>query len=538
LDHSNLNMKINSILLLNAFLTLMTTSLLSQEVSILPVPAEIVWNKGSVILDTKSEINYDSCLLNSATWLNEYINQLYHFGIKVSKSAGEPNLKVTRIVLVFDPIVGEGGYTLVSAKNRITIKGSNSGVFYGIQTLIQLFPVDAGNEFRLSIPCLTINDYPRFAYRGMLLDVSRHFFSVDFIKRYIDLIALHKMNFLHLHLTDDQGWRIEIKKYPNLTGTGAWRDGTIIGLWPGTGNDSIRYGGFYTQEEIKDIVRYAQQRFVTIIPEIEMPGHSLAALASYPQLGCTGGPYKVKESWGISDEVFCAGNEETYIFLQDVLDEVMALFPSDYIHIGGDESPKIRWKNCPKCQLVMKKENLKDESELQSYFTRRLENYITSKGKKMIGWDEILEGGLAPNATVMSWRGESGGMAAAGQAHNVIMTPASYCYFDYREKEKEDSITAGWSDMILSLKSVYDYEPLPKDLDPSLSKYILGAQANVWTEYISNSKKVEYMVLPRMTALSEVLWSPKGKRNWEDFNNRMKLQYLRYDLWNYKYNKE
>jgi hexosaminidase len=364
--------------------------------------------------------------------------------------------------------------------------------------------------------------------------VGRHFFPVDFIKKYIDYIALHKMNYFHWHLTEDQGWRIEIKKYPRLTEVGAYRDGTIIGHFPGKGNDSIRYGGFYTQEEIKEVVAYAAKRYITVIPEIEMPGHSSAALTSYPYLGCTGGPYKVQQTWGVFEDVYCAGNDSVFTFLQDVIDEVITLFPSKYIHIGGDESPKTRWKSCPKCQKRIKDNNLKDEHELQSYFVQRMEKYINSKGRTIIGWDEILEGGLAPNAMVMSWRGEKGGIEAARQNHNVIMTPSSHVYLDHSQTKKEDSVTIGG---FLPIQKVYSYEPVPKELTGEQAKHVFGAQANVWTEYMGSTQKVEYMLFPRLSALSEVLWSPAAQREWPDFEKRLPQQLKRYDLWKTNYSK-
>ena len=367
-----------------------------------------------------------------------------------------------------------------------------------------------------------------------MLDVARHFFDIEFVKKYIDFIALHKMNTFHWHLTDDQGWRIEIKKYPKLTEIGAYRNGTIIGRYPGTGNDNIHYGGFYTQEQIKEVVAYAAKRHITVIPEIEMPGHAKAALASYSNLGCSGGPYEVKQTWGVEEEVFCAGNDSVFTFLQDVLDEVIPLFPSQYVHIGGDECPKSRWKTCPKCQKRIKDHNLKDEHELQSYFVQRMEKYVNSKGKKMIGWDEILEGGLAQNATVMSWRGEAGGIEAAKQDHDVIMTPGTHVYLDHSQSKKEDSVTIGG---YLSVQKVYSYEPVPGVLSTKQKKHVLGAQGNVWTEYMKSPRKVEYMLFPRLSALSEVLWSPPASRSWNEFEKRLAVQFKRYDLWGVNYSR-
>ncbi|HEX4850693.1 MAG TPA: beta-N-acetylhexosaminidase, partial [Puia sp.] len=426
-----------------------------------------------------------------------------------------------------------GAYKMDVNANLAYIAGDNAeGVFYGIQSLIQLLPVTPSKS--LPIAQVKIEDHPRFEWRGLHLDVGRHFFSVDYVKKYIDFIALHKMNYFHWHLTEDQGWRIEIKKYPKLTEVGACRDGTIIGHAPGTGNDSTRYCGYYTQEQVKDVIKYAAERYITIIPEIELPGHASAALTSYPYLGCTGGPYHVQEGWGIFNDVYCAGNDSTFQFLQDVLDEVIALFPSKLIHIGGDECPKTAWKSCPKCQKRIKDNNLKDEHELQSYFIRRMEKYINSKGRQIIGWDEILEGGLAPNAAVMSWRGEAGGIAAAKQHHTVVMTPTTYVYFDYAQKRNEDSLVIGG---FLPLEKVYNYEPLPKELSPDEQKYIIGAQANVWTEYIPSGSKLEYMIFPRLSALSEVLWSPKDLRDLKDFEKRLPTQMKRYELWKASYSR-
>jgi hexosaminidase len=419
-----------------------------------------------------------------------------------------------------------------------------------VQTLIQLLPVDAAeiqsSKSKIEIPYVSIQDYPRFEYRGMHLDCGRHFFPVSFVKKYIDYIALHKMNYFHWHLTEDQGWRIEIKKYPRLTEVGAWRNGTIIGRYPGLGNDGIHYGGYYTQDEVKDVVAYAAKRYITVVPEIEMPGHSSAAIAAYPYLSCfpnentkhraawsgdsTG--KQVQQGWGVFEDIFCAGKDSTFKFLEDVLDEVMALFPSKYIHVGGDECPKANWKRCPLCQQRIKDEHLKNEEELQSYFIQRIEKYLNSKGRILIGWDEILEGGLAANAVVMSWRGEAGGIAAARQKHKVVMTPGAWVYLDHSQSQNEDSVTIGG---YVPLEKTYNYEPVSDSLTKDQGKYILGAQGNVWSEYISNERKVEYMIFPRMSALSEVLWSPKKDRDSIDFEKRLMTQFKRYDLWGANY---
>ena len=507
----------------------------AQEINIIPQPSLVNKGVGSFQINalTKIVLTSDS-LSKSAVFLNQYLQQFYGFQLKVVTNNNNPgknaiilNCKKSGVIVI------AGAYKMEIKKDNIYIEGKDdSGVFYAIQSLIQLLPFEKSGN--LKVPQLEIIDSARFAYRGMHLDVCRHFFPVEYIKKYIDYIALYKMNTFHWHLTDDQGWRIEIKKYPELTRVGGYRNGTIIGHYPGKGNDSIKYGGFYTQEQIKEVVKYASDRYITIIPEIEMPGHGCAALTAYPELGCTGGPYQVQGTWGVFDDVFCAGNEHTFQFLEGVLNEVMQLFPSKYIHIGGDECPKTSWIKCPKCQQRIKDNNFKDEHELQSYFIQRIEKYINSKGRKIIGWDEILEGGLAPNASVMSWRGEEGGIAAAKLKHTVIMTPGNYCYFDHSQTKNEDSVTFGG---YLPIEQVYSFEPIPPILTDSEVQYILGAQANVWTEYIGNEKKLEYTIFPRMSALSEVLWSSKESRNLNNFQGRLQNEFKRYDWWNVNYSR-
>jgi hexosaminidase len=492
-------------------------------VNITPEPAMTKINQGEFLLTNQTRIINNSKTENSKKYLADYLLKFYKINLLTSK---EKTKKGNIIEFQCDETNGNNNqYQLIVTDNRIKIKGNAEGIFNGVQTLIQLIPI---NQKELRIQALEINDAPRFSYRGMHLDVGRHFFSVDFVKKYIDFLALHKFNTLHWHLTEDQGWRIEIKKYPLLTQTGSCRNQTLIGPY-GTGQyDGKKYCGYYTQEQIKDIVKYAEARYINIIPEIEMPGHSMAALTSYPFLGCTKGPYKVMETWGVSDDVLCAGNDSSFTFLENVLDEVMQLFPSKLIHIGGDECPKERWRDCALCQKRMKENNLKNEHELQSYFISRIEKYLNSKGRNIIGWDEILEGGLAPNATVMSWRGEEGGIAAAKSKHNAIMTPGTPVYFDHAQSKNEDSLTNGGYN---SLKMVYDFEPIPKELNDEEAKYILGSQANMWTEYMDNEKKVEYMLFPRMTALSEVLWSQKSNKNWQHFETKIPGIFERYDFW-------
>lgn len=439
-------------------------------------------------------------------------------------------------------------YMLMVEPEEITIvSNSNESAFHATRTLLQLISQE-GKVFKL--PCLTIEDYPRFDYRGMHLDVGRHFFPVSLVKNYIDWLSFHKFNKFHWHLTEDQGWRVEIQKYPRLTEIGGWRNGTIQGHYPGTGNDNRRYGGFYTQQEIRDVVNYAKERFIEVIPEIEMPGHSSAAIAAYPWLSCfpqkptlippsmiaqrskeeqaQGAIKMVQETWGVFDDVFCAGKDSTFQFLQDVIDEITLLFPSRYFHIGGDECPKTHWKICASCQQRMQQLGLKDEHELQSYFVQRIEKYLNSKGKTLIGWDEILEGGLAPNAIVMSWRGESGGIEAAKQDHQVIMTPGNPVYFDHAQSENEDSVTIGGYN---SLEKVYAYNPIPKEIPADKEKYVWGAQANLWTEYVGNEDKLEYMIFPRMAALSEVLWTPFDNKSWPGFESRIPYLMNLYKSW-------
>jgi hexosaminidase len=510
-----------------------TFSQSSTAVNIIPKPVSLKMKQGNFRLDKNTAIVVkDDGDRDAADFFNDYLQKFYGFSLNTKDAASSNYISLSTKKFIKAP-ENEEHYTLNGSAKSISIEGdSYAGTFRGVQSLIQLLPVKKSTS--LQVPLVSISDQPRLKYRGLMLDVARHFFDVAFVKHYIDFIALHKMNTFHWHLTDDQGWRIEIKKYPKLTEVGGYRDGTIIGHYPGTGNDNQRYGGFYTQDQIKDVVAYAARRHITVIPEIEMPGHAKAALASYSNLGCTGGPYEVKQTWGIEEDVFCAGNDSVFSFLQDVLDEVIPLFPSQYVHVGGDECPKDRWKKCPKCQKRIKDNNLKDEHELQSYFVNRMEKYINSKGKKIIGWDEILEGGLAPNATVMSWRGEAGGIEAAKQDHDVIMTPGSHVYLDHAQSKKEDSLTIGG---YTSVQKVYSYEPVPLVLNEQQKKRVLGAQGNVWTEYMANTRKVEYMIFPRLSALSEVMWTPAAAKNWNDFEKRLKVQFKRYDLWGINYSR-
>jgi len=536
-------------------ISLAFSSFIYAQVSIIPQPESVNIGNGTFILPVNAGIisttGENANFKRSIDFLTSYLETYYKsWAGSNQKLPPSPHPVTLAIDAAQNPL--PGSYTLEVTKKGIDIKAHDEeGVFYGIQTFIQLLPPHVSNN-KIEIPFLTIKDHPRFGYRGMHLDCGRNFMSIDFIKKYIDYLALHKMNYFHWHLTEDQGWRIEIKKYPRLTEVGAWRNGTIIGRHPGTGNDNKKTGGFYTQEQIKEIVKYASDRYITVIPEIEMPGHGSAAIAAYPSLSCfpdeptknyfpKNGKWagdstgkQVQQAWGVYSDVFCAGKEETFKFLQDVIDEVVQLFPAKYIHVGADECPKENWKRCPNCQKIIKNNNLKDEHELQSYFIQRMEKYINSKGKTLIGWDEILEGGLAPNAVVMSWRGEKGGIEAAKQNHQVIMAPNTYVYFDYSQSDNEDSVVIGGN---LPVEKVYSYDPVPAELNEEQAKYIIGGQANVWSEYMNNPRKVEYMIFPRLSALSEVLWSQKEKKNWNDFEKRLQVQFKRYDLWNANYSR-
>lgn len=532
----------------------------TAQVNIIPKPVSVNVgsNKGIFAINTQTQIVIQNdSLQNAAVYFNRYLEQYLQYKLTITKNQPLKNYITLGVNSNVNP--NADAYTLNTSQNGVAIVGKSAkAVFYGIQSLIQLLPTEKANT--LSVAEASITDYPRFDYRGMHLDVSRHFFDVAFIKQYIDYLALHKMNYFHWHLTDDHGWRIEIKKYPKLTEIGAWRNGSIVGLWPGKGNENIKYqvlpndvkitpanatiktdgfrhGGFYTQEEVKEIIKYASERYITVIPEIEMPAHSMAALAAYPEFGTDPkSGYKVAETWGMMNKynnVF-QPSEKTFSFLEDVLSEVMALFPSQYIHIGGDEASKIWWKQSAETQQIMKEKGVKDEVALQSYFINRIEKFVNSKGKTIIGWDEILDGGLAPNAIVMSWRGEKGGIAAAKVKQKVVMSPEEKLYLNHKQFMNDDSLAAN---KFLPLETVYNYEPVPEELNAEQAKYIWGAQGNLWSEYIANPAKVQYMIFPRMDALSEIQWSQKGQKNFPDFLNRLKAQFKRYDLMGIMYSK-
>jgi hexosaminidase len=518
-------MKIRFLFLLNLAVTVCLAQI---GVSIIPQPVIMKVNSGNFIIDAHTAIQFNASkkeLKSAADFLVKNVKNISGNSLQLNVA----KQKAIQLMIEEIPQIGDEGYQMDVTTTSVTIKANTkSGIIYGIQSLLQTLPAIRTNAI-LQIPCMNITDYPRFKYRGMHLDESRHFFGPDGVKEYINLMASYKMNTFHWHLVDDQGWRIEIKKYPKLTSVGAWRVDHNDKVWgsrpqakPG---EEATYGGYYSQEQIKEIIKYAAERNITIIPEIEMPGHVASAIASYPALSCTQIPQLPLTGGNYTDmsSNYCAGNDSVFTFLEKVLTEVIELFPSKYIHIGGDEVDKGPWKVCPKCQAKIKTDHLVNEEGLQSYFIKRIEKFMKSKNRKIIGWDEILEGGLAPEATVMSWRGEAGGIEAAKAQHDVIMTPGSPVYFDHYQAGPEgEPLAIGGMN---TLKKVYDYEPIPKELNAAEAKYVLGAQANLWTEYVTTAEHVEYMVLPRMLALAEVLWSQKENKSWENFNERLQSHF-------------
>ena len=525
-----------------AFLLPSTAAGQTANFNIIPRPQQVnVSNDAPFTLSAKTVISLGTNsqdMKRNANMLASYIEQAT--GIRPAVGKGKNG--ATIILTIDKTIANAEGYKLDADAKQIRISGASAaGVFYGIQTLRKSLPLVNGKASKVSIPAVHITDAPRFAYRGTHLDVSRHFVTADSVRQFIDMLALHNINRFHWHLTDDQGWRIEIKKYPLLTQIGSKRAQTVIGHNSGK-YDGKPYSGFYTQKQIRDIVKYAADRYITIVPEIDLPGHMQAALAAYPDMGCTGGPYEVWQKWGVSDNVLCAGNDKTLTFIDNVLKEITQLFPSKYIHVGGDECPKTQWQKCPKCQARIKALNLeaKDghsaEERLQSYIITHASNYLKSLGRNTIGWDEILEGGLAEGATIMSWRGESGGIAAAKQHHDVVMTPNSYLYFDYYQsldKANEPLAIGGY----LPLETVYSYEPMPKELTADEARHIIGVQANIWTEYMPTFKQMQYMALPRLAALSEVQWSQPALKDYNSFTNRLTEFTHLYDRLGYNYAK-
>ncbi len=509
---------------------------LAPYYTIIPKPVSIIAADGAFMINPATRIVGNHAELRPlADFIANFLATPLNAKIKIAPLSIIPQLNTISLILDQHANIAPEGYQLTITSDNIIITAQTAtGAFWAFMTLCQLMPVQAHQKMALvnstiKVPCVIIKDAPRFAYRGLHLDSSRHFFPVEFIKKYLDLMAFYKLNFFHWHLTDDQGWRIEIKKYPKLQAISAHRDQTLSGhLYSSPPTfDNKSYGGYYTQVEIKEIVAYAQQRHITIIPEIELPGHSLAVLAAYPNLGCTGGPYQTGTTWGIFDDVYCAGNDEVFIFLQNILTEIFELFPGKYIHIGGDEVRKNRWQQCPKCQVRMKNENLKTEADLQDYFITRIEKFINSHHRQIIGWDEIISDQLSPTATIMSWRGTQGGIQAANSNYQVIMTPDEYLYFDYyQSKSPYEPLAIGGHTPI---EKVYNYEPIPAELTDSQAKYILGAQANVWTEYMATPAHVEYMVFPRLGALAELTWTPVAQKDYINFLSRLKhnINYLR-----------
>jgi hexosaminidase len=508
--------------------------------AIIPQPQQITVGTGSFTLNRNTQIVYATSaseLLPSVTAIAEALRRSTGYPLPVNEAGVTPPRNAIIISLARNEALGSEGYQLSVKKDGISIQApTGRGALYAAGSLLQLFPPAVYStrpvkNVSWSAPVVDITDAPRYTWRGMHLDVSRHFFPKEFVKRFIDYLVLHKMNTFHWHLTDDQGWRIEIKKYPELTSIGAWRVNHEDVHWnirpaqkPG---EQATYGGFYTQDEIREVVKYAADRFVTVVPEIEMPAHATAVITAYPQLSCTGGPFTVPSGglWPIKD-IFCAGNDSTFDLIQNVLTEVASLFPGPYIHIGGDEADKTEWKRCPKCQARIHQEHLANEEELQSYFVKRVEKMLTGLHKRLIGWDEILEGGIAPQATVMSWRGIDGGIAAARAGHDVVMSPTSYCYLDYYQSDPRGRPLAigGY----VPLERVYSYEPTPDSLTPAEATHILGVQGNLWAEYLPDGKQVEYMAFPRIAAMAENGWSQKEKKSWPDFVGRMTRQFERY----------
>lgn len=522
------------ILLACAVIPCLAAPVMTADYNVVPLPNSVTMTGGEPFELTPSttvaypEGNKD--MERNAQFLARYVNDATRMTLSVVPGKAKKGIR-----LVLDKKVsGEEAYTIMVDKKGVTIAGSTpKGVFYGVQTLRKSLPVGAATVVRL--PSVKISDSPRFVHRGMMLDCSRHFFPLEFVKRYIDLIAMHNMNVFHWHLSDDQGWRIEIKKYPELTIKGSRRSGTVIGYNTAL-DDSIPYGGYYTQEQAREIVEYARQRYVTVIPEIDMPGHMLAALATYPELGCTGGPYEVGHRWGIYKDVLCVGNDKIYDFCEGVLDEIMQIFPSKLIHIGGDETPTEVWEKCPKC-IKRAEDNNMTVKQVQSYFTSRIEKYVNSRGRRIIGWDEILGGDISQSAVIQSWRDTKHGRIAAEAGHDVIMSPTSHCYFDYSQADEKNSkyeptLCGGY----IPVEKVYAFEPCDENLSESSRPHILGVQANIWAEYLLYPNQVEYQALPRMAALAEVQWT-SGKKDYQAFLKRLNRLVSFYDLYKLTYAK-
>ena len=507
------------------------------DYNVIPLPQEVtLTQKGAFVLTGTTPIVYpegDEQLKNDAQFLSDYIADVT--ALRLTTTSAKVKNAIT--LRLNKKVQSKEGYVITVNKKGVVIEGATAaGVFYGVQTLRKSIPVDKSLT-EVTLPAVMLKDAPRFGYRGVMLDCARHYFPVKFVKQFIDLIAMHNMNVFHWHLTDDQGWRIEVKKYPGLAKIGSVREKTVLGHNSDVFDDTP-YGGYYTQEEAREIVKYAADRFITVIPEIDMPGHMIAALAAYPDMGCTGGPYKVSPIWGIMPDVLCLGNEKTYQFCEDVLSEMMDIFPSEYIHLGGDETPNVRWKECPKCKALMAKENL-TPGKLQGYFTNRIEKFVNSKGRRIIGWDEILDGDINQSATIMSWRGTAPGARGAKMGHDVIMSPSSHVYFDYYQTRQGES---QWEEPLLiggnlPIERTYSLEPVPEGADAETASHIIGVQGNLWTEYIAGPSLAEYQVLPRMGALSEVQWRPQGQKDFENYKVRQTRMLKLYDAYGLVYAK-
>ena len=506
-------------------------------VRIIPLPSEVTDQEGlfSLTSSTKIGINNDNEQMRQiASFLTRHTEKYY--GINNSVTTSEKADKGSVFLKLDENLkLGKEDYLLTVASDGVTIEAAApNGLFYGVQTLIQLMPSSPKQNAAIILPGVEIKDSPRFSWRGLHLDVSRHFMPKEFILKYLDYMAMHKFNTFNWHLTDDQGWRIEIKKYPRLTEVGSIRKTTMLGhINNPAGIDTIPSGGFYTQNDVREIVAYASERYITVVPGIEMPGHALAALAAYPELGCTGVPYEVATRWGTFDDVYCPGKEGTYTFMKDVIEEMTALFPGKYFQIGGTECSEARWEKCTQCQLKMKTDSMGTTKDLQTYFVRRISKTLDSLGRDMVGWDDIVKDTLLTKAVVMSWRGQTGGIAAIQRKLQTVMSPVKFCNFDqYQTNPKDEPLAVGG---LLTLEQVYNFEPVPEDLPRQESKYIIGAQANVWTQYMKTPEYVEYMIFPRAAALSEVLWSPKASRNYPWFKKRMLEQVKRYEAEGIRY---
>lgn len=525
-----------------AFLTATCFTLAAAEPgppprALIPQPTQLQWRTGAFALRADTPIVAHASLRAHALQLTDSLRLAAGLALALTDTDGGRAALVLELDPTLEPRLGKEGYFLSVTPDRVRLRAAGeAGLFYAGITLRQLLPArptpgpsDAGSDANpgLSLPAVEVEDHPRFAWRGLLLDPARHFLPVEFVKRFIDLMALHKLNTLQLHLTDDQGWRLEIRRYPRLTSVGSVRPES-----PKRGDrnagDGTPYGPFfYTQAQVRELVAYAAARHVTLVPEIEMPGHFRAALAAYPEFSCTGGPFQVRTRWGIEPDILCAGNDRALEFVEAILTEVIELFPGAFIHTGGDEAPKDRWKQCPKCQARIRALGLKDEAELQSHFTARLSRFLADRGRRLIGWDEILEGGLAPGAAVMSWRGWEGGIAAANLGHDVVMSPTTHCYFDYAQAQGpgEPEAIGGF----IPLEKVYAFDPIPRAVDGARARHILGAQGNIWGEYLFEPRDVEYFAFPRAIALAEILWTRPEPPDYADFLRRLAVHLERLD---------